>query len=350
MTVILLANSETYDKTILKPVTYIAFDIDRPNLENYCTQLFKDGFKNPVITTQIKGTTFKHPKFVFTYDGTPIEDLGLQMEMVKISMKNVLRNLRVNQKSCNIMLQFSEDAINFLYTQTRHIKQYNFGGVSEQREISGAFKLVSEMDVNKSDKSDKSDKSENTGKQDKTPPIFLLDVDKDSVRKGDKESASYIQSFGTFHTHPYDAYDKYNVCIAWPSADDYLSFYYMYGICYSGFHVVSTLEGIYLMSLKRYIAPEKVLKRYSKIKDNLEYNHGADYPETDGTKCNIKNGKFTRKKIDRYVKIINNKGKFNLVFATWDELRKGPIKLRYAPIGQTCLLSSEQGTLLRDIK
>lgn len=334
MTVILLTNSETYDKTILKPVTYIAFDIDRPNLENYCTQLFKDGFKNPVITTQIKETTFKQPKFVFTYDGTSIDDLGLQMEMVKISMKNVLRNLRINQKSCNIMLQFTQDAINFMYSQTRHIKQYNFGGVREQREISGAFKLV----------------STNKTISDKKLPIFLLDIDKDSIRKGDKESASYIQSFGTFHTHPYDAYDKHNVCIAWPSADDYLSFYYMYGICYAGFHVVSTLEGIYLMSLKRYIPPEKVLKRYNKIKDNLEYNHGADYPETDGTKCNIKNGKFTRKKIDRYVKIINNKGKFNLVFATWDELRKGPIKLRYAPVGQTCLLSSEQGTLLRDIK
>ena len=332
MTVILLTNSETYDKTILKPVTYIAFDIDRPNLETFCTELFKDGLKNPVITTQIKGTTFKQPKFVFTYDGTPIEDLGLQMEMVKISMKNVLRNIRVNQKSCNIMLQFTEDAINFLYSQTRHIKQYNFGGVSEQREISGAFKLV---DIDKTSS--------------KNAPIFLLDVDEKSVRKGDKESASYIQSFGTFHTHPYDAYDKYNVCIAWPSADDYLSFYYMYGICYAGFHVVSTLEGIYLMSLKRYIAPEKVLKRYSKIKDNLEYNHGADYPETDGNKCNIKNGKFTRKKIDRYVKIINNKGKFNLVFATWDELRKGPIKLRYAPVGQTCLLSNEQGTLLKEM-
>jgi len=333
MTVILLANSETYDKTLLKPVTYLAFNIDRPNLETYCDQLFKDGLKNPVITTQIKGTTFKQPKFVFTYDGTPIDDLHLQMEMVKISMKNVLRNVRINQKdSCRIMLQFTEDAIDFLYNQTRHVKQYNFGGVSEQREISGAFKLRSKQAI--------SEKSS----------IFLLDVDKDSVRKGDKESAAYIQSFGTFHTHPYDAYDKYNVCIAWPSADDYLSFYYMYGVCYSGFHVVSTLEGIYLMSLKRYIAPEKVLKRYSKIKDNLEYNHGADYPETDGTKCNIKNGKFTLKKINRYVRIINNKGKFNLVFATWDELRKGPIKLRYAPVGQTCLLSNEQGTRLREMR
>jgi hypothetical protein len=334
MTVILLANSETYDKTLLKPVTYLAFDIDRPNLENYCTQLFKDGFKNPVITTQIKGTTFKQPKFVFTYDGTPIDDLGLQMEMVKISMKNVLRNVRINQKdSCGIMLQFTEDAIDFLYNQTRHIKQYNFGGVSEQREISGAFKLRSTNKIN----------------IDKKLSIFLLDIDKDSIHKGDKESTSYVQSFGTFHTHPYDAYDKHNVCIAWPSADDYLSFYYMYGVCYSGFHVVSTLEGIYLMSLKRYIAPEKVLKRYSKIKDNLEYNHGADYPETDGTKCNIKNGKFTRKKIDRYVRIINNKGKFNLVFVTWDELRKGPIRLRYAPVGQTCLLSNEQATRLREM-
>ena len=319
---------DSYDKTLLKPTTYLVIAIDRPDLEQYCDQLFKDGFKDPVITTQMKGTTFKQPKLVFTYDGKPATDLQLYKHMIKISMKNVLRNVNINQKSCDIQLQFTDHAIDYLFNQTRHIKQYNFGGVSEQREISGQFKLVSTANDNS---------------------VFQLDVDEASVRKGDKESASYVESFGTFHTHPYDAYDKYNVCIAWPSAVDYLSFLYMYGICYSGFHVVSTLEGIYLMSLKRYSPPARVLKRFKKNKDNLEYNHGEDYPETNGTKCNIKNGTFTRKLIDTYVKKINKKGKFNLVFATWEQLRKGPVKLRYAPVGHTCLLSSEQGTILRQL-
>lgn len=319
---------DTYDKTFLKPTTFLVISIDMKNLEKYCVQLFKDGFKNPVITTKVHSTVFKEPKLVFTWDGIPPSSLIIQKKMVEISMKKALRGIRANKTPCDINLQLSEDAIQFLIDQTRHVKQYTFGATKEQREISGEFILDSFSDN-----------------------VFKLTINKDSIRTGDKESASYVESFGTFHTHPYDAYEKYDVCIAWPSADDYLAFLYMYGICYSGFHVVSTLEGIYLISLKKYIPPEKVLSKYfknKKSKENIEYQHGVDYPDTEKPYCDIKTGKFRKSKINKYVKGINKKGIFNLNFYTWEQCKK-PIRLLYAPLGDTCLLSKEQANVIKKL-
>ena len=33
-----------------------------------------------------------------------------------------------------------------------------------------------------------------------------------------------MDTVGSFHTHPKDAYNKYKVCMAWPSIDDYATF------------------------------------------------------------------------------------------------------------------------------
>jgi hypothetical protein len=316
MVPIILLNN--YDKSQLKPNTILVVDINTKNIQ----QILKDGFKNPVISTKIYETIFKTPKICFYWDDKP-SDLKMQIKMLEISMKNVLRNIKINKKNCNIFIKLSENTCNYLYNNTRFIK-FNFGNISEQREISGEF-ILSNHKSN----------------------IFEIEINQNSIIKGDKESAEYVKSFGTFHTHPYDAYKKYNVCIAWPSADDYISFLYMYGLCYSGFHIVSTLEGIYLISLKKYIPPQKIIKNFNKIKDNVEYHHGVDYPETDNH-CNIDEQKINMKKINKYVKRINKKGKFNLVFVKWENCTK-PIKLKYSNIDNNCLLSTEQGNFLNII-
>ena len=307
-----------YDKSFLKNNTILVLDINTKS--NYIEKCFKDGFKNPLITTKLYKTIFTLPKLCLFWDENKI-DLKKELKMLEITMKNVLRNVKSN---CNIFIKLSKDTCNYLYNQTRYFK-FQFGNKSEQREISGQFILESEQSN-----------------------IFELKVDLDSIQKGDKESTGYVESFGTFHTHPYDAYKKYDVCIAWPSADDYISFLYMYGLCYSGFHIVSTLEGIYLISLKKYIPPEKVIKNFKKIKDNIEYHHGVDYPETDNY-CNVDEQKINMKKIIKYVKRINKKGKFNLVFVKWEDCSK-PIQLKYAELDKNCLLSTEQGKLLKKIR
>ena len=55
------------------------------------------------------------------------------------------------------------------------------------------------------------------------------------------------------------------------------------------------------------------------------------------------------KKIIKYVKRINKKGKFNLVFVKWEDCSK-PIQLKYAELDKNCLLSTEQGKLLKKIR
>ena len=288
----------------------LIIDIDIPNFSERCEQIFKDGYKDPIITTKIDDKIFTKPKLVFRKGEKG--DYNIQKKMLMITMKNVLRSLSVSQSVCDIYIKLSNEAIKFLYKSNL-----------EKHEISGKFNIQS------------------------SSIYFTLDIDKDSIQIGDEESANYIESFGTFHTHPYDAYKKYNVCIAWPSVDDYFSFLYMYGLCYSGFHVVSTLEGIYLISLKKYIPPQKVIKEFENYKKKIEYHHSIDYPETDKY-CDIKKGKINHKKIDEYVKSINKIGFFNLVFVKWSDCNE-PIQLSYSAIDKNCMISDKQGQFLKQI-
>jgi len=288
----------------------LIIDIDIPNFSKRCEQIFKDGYQDPIITTKINDKVFSQPKLVFR-KGESHKNIDIQKKMLMITMKNVLRSLSVSQSICDIHIKLSDEAVKFLYKSNL-----------EKNEISGKFNIQS------------------------TSTYFTLDIDELSVQNGDKESANYIESFGTFHTHPYDAYKKYNVCIAWPSADDYFSFLYMYGLCYSGFHVVSTLEGIYLISLQKYIPPQKVMKDFEKYKKKVEYHHGIDYPETDKN-CDIEKGKINHKKIDDYVNRINKIGFFNLVFVKWIDCNK-PIQLNYSAIDKNCIISDEQGKFLKE--
>jgi hypothetical protein len=310
-----------YDSTKIKCYENIVLvvDIDIDDLDKKVDEICKDGFAYPVITTKLFDNIFDTPKIVFKWSKNK-EDIDIQKKMLKVSMKNVLRCLSVSQSKCGIQIKLTKKAIEYLYNHTRHIK-FQFGNVSEQREISGKFQIVNTKDY------------------------FELEIDEKSIERGDKESADPVESFGTFHTHPYDAYKKHKVCIAWPSADDYISFLYMYGLCYSGFHIVSTLEGIYIISLNKYIPPEKVMKDFKKIKDKIEYHHGVDYPETNKN-CTIE--KVNHKKIHNYVKRINKKGVFNLTFVKWNKCNE-PINIKYSGIEKNCFSSKEQGNFFKEI-
>ena len=297
---------------------FLVIDVDIDDLDQKVNEICKDGFIHPVITTKLFDTVFDTPKIIFKWSEKK-EEIDIQKKMLKISMKNVIRSLSANQK-CSMQIKLTPRAIDYLYNHTRHIK-FKFGNVMEQREISGKFIIVN------------------------TSSYFELEVDENSVEKGDKESAASVEAFGTFHTHPYDAYQKHKVCIAWPSADDYISFLYMYGLCYSGFHIVSTLEGIYIISLNKYIPPEKVMKEFKTLKDKIEFHHGVDYPEIDQY-CTI--DKVNHKKIHKYVKRINKKGVFNLVFVKWNKCNE-PVNIKYSGIEKNCFSSKEQAMFFKEI-
>jgi len=302
----------------------IVVDIRSKTFVEKCKQICADGFKHPMMVTQLFDVVFDSPQLVLRFDRDSNDTVEKTVELVELVLRNFLNVLKVG-KDCRISIQLDEAALKCLYDHTRYI-QFEFSGKKEQREISGRFQL--------------------TRVPSPTHDHYTLSIDPRTIERGEQESTNYIQSFGTFHTHPYEAYKKYNVCIAWPSADDYISYLYMYSICLAGFHIVSTMEGLYIITLKKYIDPADIMKKFVHYRDKIEYHHGVDYPNT-SSRCNVDKGKVTRSTIDKYVKRINKLGVFRLRFVTWEEARE-PIPLTYSSVKGNCFLTEKQGLFYRD--
>jgi hypothetical protein len=78
----------------------------------------------------------------------------------------------------------------------------------------------------------------------------VLEVKDNHIEGGDNEEVDGNDLPFTFHTHPIEAYKERDVKYAWPSRTDYRTIYELL-ISLSGiFHLVATVEGIYIVSLK----------------------------------------------------------------------------------------------------
>jgi hypothetical protein len=72
----------------------------------------------------------------------------------------------------------------------------------------------------------------------------------------------------TYHTHPISVYDSYNVLIGPPSTSDWMLFWTCIGpktltpdtYSKNSFHVVATLEGIYVMSIRFYLMSKELIE------------------------------------------------------------------------------------------
>jgi hypothetical protein len=77
----------------------------------------------------------------------------------------------------------------------------------------------------------------------------IYQVKMDSHQKGDQEDVDVISSSYNFHTHPYTAYINHNCDLGWPSLDDLKTYLFSFISYKTFFHAVSTLEGIYIISV-----------------------------------------------------------------------------------------------------
>ena len=89
--------------------------------------------------------------------------------------------------------------------------------------------------------------------------IFRIGLNEKDIKKGNHNEANIVFSMYNFHTHPEDAYVSINCDLGWPSLDDYKTF--LYGIKNFGtiFHLVVTMEGIYILTIDKDSA-NKILK------------------------------------------------------------------------------------------
>ena len=161
---------------------------------------------------------------------------------------------------CSLKVRICNDSIKYLQTASKLGSTLNKNGVITQKEIAGRL-LVKKIE------------------DDFT---HLLEVDRSSIVYGDEESVEVVEGLYNFHSHPVEAYERNLTKFTMPSAQDYLGFLHAvirYGTI---LHIVSCVEGFYVLSLSPYLSRKEITiddKLLSFVINNYNLNckKGVDY-------------------------------------------------------------------------
>ena len=197
----------------------------------------------------------------------------------------------VNQEKsdrCYITINLTRDTLLYLYKLVREV----------DTETAGAFKIVGNRDV-------------------KGIIHHYLQIDYDTISRGGEEEVDILNDTYNFHTHPKGAYIRNGVAYAWPSKHDYTGFLKAVYHTNSVFHVVVTLEGLYIVS----VSPEYT--DINVLKDNEKYIMEA---------YNIPYDSFNSP--ENYIEYINKLGIFNVIYIEWTGVK--PFVVHYPKIGGGC--------------
>jgi hypothetical protein len=295
------------------------------------------GFRHPFISSKFFERTFDRPhlflyhKYNHNY-GRNVDNKQYDevMKHIRFCRRNYTTlRLREGDKynSCKIHITLDPDAIKYLHDYAKTFR-FNFeGGKGGQREISG-----------------KGEQREISGKlllYETVDNHFLVKVDEKSANLGGKEQTASTDTVASFHTHPKDAYHKYKVCMAWPSIDDYETFLSIYANGYGMFHILGTVEGIYVITISEKLMKEgreKILEKFDYYSGQIDKKYHSDYPTCDVEKADKS---IWEKKKDKYLKDINALKYFHVQFIYWDDAGK-PINIHYKDNDGNCVISDEQ--------
>lgn len=265
---------------------YSSIYLDSPKLYETIELLAKYKFVEPEIQTVVRPSLIVHKKN--TIFNNPLEDYTVPLGLMKSLVQNYenIKNHTVN--TCEMMFQLSENAIHTLKKMVGYIRFDK-----NQKEFTGHFH-VKKVTYYKGN------------------PLFIIDIPENEVYVGEKEEVEGSDKPITFHTHPKQAYDKYNIKCAWPSESDYRTIYELIVNLSGIFHILAGLEGIYVISLK---------------KDNLI--NIADLKNKNGRNIKkIANNATNRKKetegdpIKYEISVKNDKEvPFDISYMNWEEAR-----------------------------
>lgn len=237
---------------------------------------------------------------------------NILMKSINFSINNYNQN-----KFCKNRFFIDKKSIEYLKKHTLY--DFDIGnGKKDQKEISGIFKLIP---IDNND--------------------IKVVIDENDTKLGESEKAEYKKTLGSFHTHPFNAYVRHNVCIAYPSADDFFTVMYIYACGYCAFHITSTVEGLYVISIKPSFMnkdQKEILKNFKNYKDDIEDKYGVDYPICDPKKDNTKKWD---KDIPSYLKKTNNLPYFNVQFIKWEDSYL-PFEVIYKKTDNNCIICDKQ--------
>jgi len=209
-----------------------------------------------------------------------------------------------NNKYCTITLNIDKTTVDFLkFISTAGVK-IGRDNKRSQKEVFGHFNIIKT-------------ELKNGG------IIHTISLDKNTIEYGDDDniSTNIQKSLYNFHSHPYQAYLKYKTKYGVPSITDYISVYILTTQKNTIVHFVSSLEGLYIISIN----PESNMLM-------MDNNHVKDFIEDNMKyKNNIKD-------LNDYVKFINSFGLFKLNLLKWEEVEGRDITLKFNKIGRNCII------------
>jgi len=274
-------NDSTFQKNVLKALTY--------------------GWRHPMISDYFMKKQLEEPHLFLYHKFNHAFSKKEKEEIVKIRLNEVkftCNEYDKNKDKCVLTIRLSQKSIEYLKSYTLKHK-FKFKNTVEMREIVGEFVIIPIH-----------------------PKCLMLEIDETKTITGEKESVEIAKAYGSFHSHPYDAYVKYNVCLAWPSTDDFISTLYLFAEGEGFFHIVSTMEGIYVISISEKLMnkdQEEIQKNFKKYEKYINKEYAYDYPTCDPSD---KNKKLWDKETKKYIKNVNKKEYFHVQFLYWEDAGK----------------------------
>jgi hypothetical protein len=300
-----------------KEVDMIWMHIDSTNIkDNILKDVVKAKFKHPYICKDSLVLKNENP----SKNGLCMSRVRESDMSFKSSHDHVMEEtnyvLEQSKKSvCKLCIKFSRDTIDFLKNLCFTGKTTNKDGTFSQKEMAGMFDI-------------KYIKNN----------IFTVEVDKKRLIYGEEEGVDITRSRYNFHSHPKEAYDRNKVKVGWPSGNDYLGFLNANKQYNTSFHVVVSIEGLYIISFAK-----EALKNIEQLKSNKTLNNFI-LDKYDHFKKNMS--------INTYMKTVNNtkykKTKlFCVDFMTWEKLKgeNNGFDIYYGKtidnIGENCFAKNE---------
>ena len=160
--------------------------------------------------------------------------------------------------------------------------------------------------------------------------VHTIEINNDSIIYGEEFGVKIVDGIYNFHSHPRNAYKKYNVELGWPSAQDYIGFLLASIEDGTIFHLVISIEGIYIISLSK----EWAIKKHSidkKIGEFIQKNYNFCY----------KQGNTIEWYLNKVNAIIyKNNQLFTVQYLSWVDSHN-IFTLPYTKIGDNCFNCDE---------
>jgi hypothetical protein len=313
---IFVLNSDCYEyiQEILVPIfsgippdcilwTFIQIN-DEDNFNNKLEKFISYGFENPYVTILTPMLTNIISSIALSKKNSSNQNVNMRMMIKKVLA--VMKHYKKTNNSCNLYAKFSDTAIDFLQKTTISGNTIDNTGENIQKELSGELVIKDVANIDEKF-------------------VYVIEVDADTIKSGEKESVSVRGTRYNFHSHPHEAYIRHSVDKAWPSLTDYIG--YLSIAKNTIFHCVSSLEGIYIISLSSYWC--------NKIKDIKEEFIKENY--------NIKqNKKYTPEEYVEKINLIHYKKHpiFHIIFFKWENAGS-VFQVSFSSIDSTCLVTDQ---------